>query len=303
MIIKRGSKGEIVQAIQQRLDIVADGDFGPKTEAAVKLFQQEKGMHVDGLVGPKTLQALGINIEELITTDGSEAKAATEEGLCIQNAFLDKGEYIHGPTDKFFVFLHHTAGGNNPFATIRNWNNDTRGRIATQFVVGGPSKTGNLSHDGEVVQCFPDEAWAYHLGKNNCSLLHPHSIGIEICNYGWLREENGSFFTYVNSVLPEDQVIDLGFSFRGYRYYHKYSEAQIEAVSNLLQEIARRHPQVNLHAGLHDWLAQQSPAEAFDFKEEACNGSVRGLLTHANTRTDKTDCSPQPLLVAMLNSL
>ena len=35
-----------------------DGSFGPKTEAAVKEFQQEAGLAVDGIVGPLTWGAL-----------------------------------------------------------------------------------------------------------------------------------------------------------------------------------------------------------------------------------------------------
>lgn len=47
-----------VAKVQSLLGITADGDFGPKTLAAVKNFQASKGLVVDGIVGPKTWAAL-----------------------------------------------------------------------------------------------------------------------------------------------------------------------------------------------------------------------------------------------------
>lgn len=55
MILKLGSKGKEVEQLQKFLQITADGDFGPKTNAAVKKFQKDNGLVVDGIVGPKTM--------------------------------------------------------------------------------------------------------------------------------------------------------------------------------------------------------------------------------------------------------
>jgi predicted glutamine amidotransferase len=57
--VKRGSKGADVVYLQQKLGIGADGDFGPKTHAAVTAFQSSKGLVADGIVGPKTWAAIG----------------------------------------------------------------------------------------------------------------------------------------------------------------------------------------------------------------------------------------------------
>ncbi|MEU0031177.1 peptidoglycan-binding protein [Streptomyces sp. NPDC006335] len=63
---KQGSpKSEGIKNIQQRLNdlgrvpaLVADGIFGPKTEAAAKWFQAGHGLSVDGIVGNNTWKKL-----------------------------------------------------------------------------------------------------------------------------------------------------------------------------------------------------------------------------------------------------
>ena len=40
-ILKLGSKGVSVKELQKLLGLTADGDFGPKTENAVKNFQKK----------------------------------------------------------------------------------------------------------------------------------------------------------------------------------------------------------------------------------------------------------------------
>lgn len=53
--VRRGAVGELVQGLQRRLGLaVADGVFGPRTEAAVRAFQRAKGLVPDGIVGPRT---------------------------------------------------------------------------------------------------------------------------------------------------------------------------------------------------------------------------------------------------------
>lgn len=64
---KRGSSGDTVKEIQQRLSDWGyysgsiDGIYGSKTEEAVKKFQQTNGLTVDGICGSATLAAIGIS--------------------------------------------------------------------------------------------------------------------------------------------------------------------------------------------------------------------------------------------------
>lgn len=67
-VLRRGSSGSAVKALQKRLNknypaysrLVEDGLFGPATEAVVREFQRRAGLTVDGIVGPQTRAALGL---------------------------------------------------------------------------------------------------------------------------------------------------------------------------------------------------------------------------------------------------
>lgn len=61
-MLRNGSKGPEVKKIQEKLGVEPTGNFGPKTEAAVKAWQKANGLKDDGIVGPNTLMKMGINV-------------------------------------------------------------------------------------------------------------------------------------------------------------------------------------------------------------------------------------------------
>lgn len=67
MMLKRGSKGDEVRQLQKRMaqlgfDVEPDGDFGAKTDAAVKELQTMFGYTVDGIVGDGTSKLIEAQI-------------------------------------------------------------------------------------------------------------------------------------------------------------------------------------------------------------------------------------------------
>jgi peptidoglycan hydrolase-like protein with peptidoglycan-binding domain len=56
--LRRRAKGKLVEQIQAKVGVGVDGEFGPKTEAAVRAFQRVHGLVPDGIVGPRTWRAL-----------------------------------------------------------------------------------------------------------------------------------------------------------------------------------------------------------------------------------------------------
>ena len=54
MLLKKGDNNEQVKQLQVKLHLDPVGNFGPKTEEAVKLWQTAHGLTADGIVGDKT---------------------------------------------------------------------------------------------------------------------------------------------------------------------------------------------------------------------------------------------------------
>jgi peptidoglycan hydrolase-like protein with peptidoglycan-binding domain len=66
-VLAQPMQGGPIEALQHLLrhhgsTITADGKFGPKTDAAVKAFQQSHGLVADGKVGPKTWPKLIVTV-------------------------------------------------------------------------------------------------------------------------------------------------------------------------------------------------------------------------------------------------
>ena len=293
MILKLGSKDKLVEQVQKKVGVGVDGHFGPKTEAAVKAWQKANGLKDDGIVGPATWDAMG-----LATTDASENVYTTENGLIVNRHYMPSDEYCPGPIKAEWLFLHHTAGWHNPYKTINSWAGDTRGRIATEFVLGGQSIKGDDDkYDGVMVQAFPEGNWGYHLGKNGSQTMHKNSVAIEVCNFGYVV--NGK--AYQGTTVAESQIVTLSKPFRGHSTWHRYSDAQIEALKKWILWIGERDG-IDIRAGLPA-LIKEKGADAFEWNEDAYYGRVKGTWTHTNTRKDKVDMFPQQELMDMLVSL
>jgi len=60
--LRKDDEGQEVKRLQSKLPTVADGKFGPKTEAEVRAYQQHNDLGIDGIAGPQTLGNLGIEV-------------------------------------------------------------------------------------------------------------------------------------------------------------------------------------------------------------------------------------------------
>jgi N-acetyl-anhydromuramyl-L-alanine amidase AmpD len=196
---------------------------------------------------------------------------------------LKENQYFKEKQFKNQIVIHHTAGSGEANNVLHGWN-FTPIKVGTAFII---------DKDGEVVKTFEPEYWAYHLGLKTASneKLNKNSIGIEICNWGQLiKKSDGKFYHYLNKEVPENEVVQIA-KFRGFEYYHKYNDAQIESLRKLLLELSATFG-----------INKQYNGDMWDISPLALAGK-NGIYTHVSYRSDKNDCSPQFNLIQMLKSL
>jgi N-acetyl-anhydromuramyl-L-alanine amidase AmpD len=281
--------------------------------------------------------------------DSFKANTAESEQYNIDSEVLDnlsiardnRYKFIYFPEDQYVktetkqklqIVLHHTvSGGNEDVGGDVKWWRDKGERVATSFII---SRTGN------IFQLFNTDYWAYHLGlkgeyiqslgttKSN-KFLNQRSIGIEIDSWGGLirgtRPDgvSGWFPTVMDrdgdkqTAEPRDnenpienvQLYPKGF--RGFKAFEKYTNAQINAVRDLILSLKQKFTNIDLTYKPDMWDIQYDddglsiPSEingAWGISKNAMNG-VSGIWTHVSYRNDKSDCHPQPELIQMLRDL
>jgi N-acetyl-anhydromuramyl-L-alanine amidase AmpD len=218
----------------------------------------------------------------------------------IKQVPLSESQYIKEVTEKKQIVLHHTAGNSSGPGTIKMWNSDDRGRIATCVTISGKGQSKD-TYDGEICQAFSSKHWAWHLGikadvfrsKGLPQIaIDKHAIGIEICSWGPLDKVGDKFYNYVDREIPADQVTELETPYKGHKYYHRYTDAQIESVKNLLMYWRDTY-------GI-DLTYRED--DMWTVSTRALKGE-HGVYTHNSYRKDKTDIHPCPRMIAMLKSL
>ena len=164
-LLKKGSKGDSVKLLQELLNkhgfnLTVDGDFGNKTEEAVKQFQKRLNLTVDGIVGSKTFEAL---------------QAKYEANINIIKDFLKVHITPKTITSIKYLVIHFTAGSSSKPGRAKSAKNTFETRQASaDFCVD----------DRDIVQFNPDpyKYYCWSVGNSKTDITNSNSISIEICS-------------------------------------------------------------------------------------------------------------------------
>lgn len=213
----------------------------------------------------------------------------------IQQENLPNSEYYREEFTKGQIVLHHTVSGPGIEGDVSSWLNDGV-KVAT-FVI--------IDRQGVCHQMFSSKYWAHHLGCKAEYLrslgitdwgtrnmdLNRHSIGIELDNWGALREEPDGLHTVAYGNRVDVPVVRYETPYRGSSLYEAYTIPQLTTLGSLLLYLCNKYD--------IPFIARPS---MFQVSLNAIRGE-RGIWTHASYREDKSDCHPDPKLIEMLGML
>ncbi len=237
---------------------------------------------------------------EEVATQQPEEPVVPPEQVTITSQFPLEDIFYPVETPKTQIYIHHTAGNQNVKRTIEIWNTRTD-RVSTHYVT---------NNNGEVEQLYQDEFWANHLGVKGSTFkafklpyrnLNKYSLGIELSAFGGVTLKDGKYKTIYNSTLPESEVaqpVDAygkPTTYKGYKYYQKYSNAQIANVKNVITGWMSKY---NIPFN-YNWDELFNPNS---LSAKALSGE-KGVYTHNSVRTGKQDVFPQKELIDMFKSI
>ena len=164
-LLKKCSKGDSVKLLQELLNkhgfnLTVDGDFGNKTEEAVKQFQKRLNLTVDGIVGSKTFEAL---------------QAKYEANINIIKDFLKVHITPKTRTSIKYLVIHFTAGSSSK---------PGRAKSAKHTFETSQASADFCVDDRDIVQFNPDpyKYYCWAVGKSKTDITNSNSISIEICS-------------------------------------------------------------------------------------------------------------------------
>ena len=141
-------------------NLTVDGDFGNKTEEAVKQFQRRLNLTVDGIVGSKTFEAL---------------QTKYEANINIIKDFLKVHITPKTRTSIKYLVIHFTAGSSSK---------PGRAKSAKHTFETSQASADFCVDDRDIVQFNPDpyKYYCWAVGNSKTDITNSNSISIEICS-------------------------------------------------------------------------------------------------------------------------
>lgn len=308
--LKLGDTGHQVIKLQKSLikkgyALKETGIFDSTTFRAVAELQRASGLEVDGYVGKQIWQLLdGITPLNYYNPTDIPAPNFT---LYPYNAL--NNEYYKEVYRKDKIIIKSSCTSSHPLSWVgrveSNRIMEKSNAQGSAFAIGGKlesywlyeSKIRNAEEvNGSIYKFFDEENWSNVVKINpNGIMVNSTSIGITLCNMGGLIvSSTGMMLNSFGLPVNDKDVFDLGRNYKGYRYFHNYTNEQIESLYNLIRWIMSKY-NIKISRSVYGqplW---------WDISRDALNS--RSGIWNGNNFSEICDIYPHPLLIEMLNKL
>lgn len=287
--LKIGDKSANVIKLQKLLikkgyQLKETGVFDPDTFRAVSDLQKSVGLDVDGIASKQVQNALeGFSV--LTYNEPINKPNVQQDFLPYTENQYYKENY---KKDKIIIQISNTNNMAYNYLGkldhLRISNNDKA--IGTSYIIGNDIN----------LQIFEDESQAniIHTNQQNNFNLNTSSIGITLCNQGGLTISRRGIVNFNGDIVPDNEVFDLGRVQRGYRYFHLFTDKQLNMLSETIKYLSSKYS-LKLSKGIYGQPTQ------FDINRDALNG--KSGLWSLNNFNELSLLSPQPNLISVLNSI
>jgi hypothetical protein len=251
-------------------------------------------------------------------------------GIDLTTTQLDKSAFPNGviyvpeETKKTMIFLHHTAGRGGATPTIGWWRVAyKRDKTGAKIPIDYPLCTHYIiDREGNVEYVFDEKYWAYHASSS--TKVQKSSISVELSAYGWLVDDgNGNLKNSLGDIVPLNEAalaVDKDGKptpYRGYKYFDKYTDKQIEALKGLFTNWKNKkdfkgnptNHSIDFKFNFDEMFPGEDPnlitkenPRGRILSQNAVNG-IPGVYAHNSTAEYKVDVFPQAELVSMLKSV
>lgn len=185
------------------------------------------------------------------------------------------GLYYKQQVSKDLIVLHHTVAynGKSVVEYLARESMRTLG-LPNPYTVGVAYV---VNFDGTIYQAFDDSYWSFHSGLSGASGIDPRSVAIEVDNLGGLTEYNGQLYDAYKQVFGKYEKDSLAYDnktvWRGYRFYEKYYNKQVDALIELCESIIVKHN-----------IPRLIPADFFPESNYPLNKimKMKGIATHTH---------------------
>jgi len=265
-VITHKMQGDDVRWLQKKLKDIGfyldkpDGFYGQSTLMSVFNFQNHVVIKADGVFGSQTWSQL-INyksevLSKSITKDIQLNISYSDEfGFKIYDSIVSDEFFYKEEFKKNTIFIKSVYNNYNPDIRPEFWKpifkRDENGntviaengnpvilKSACHYIIGSEMEDSSI-WNGKVIRFFDDKYWSNYIDSSNIN-LDIMSITIELCNDGPLIKRDDKFYTMFGKLVKGQNVIELETPFKGYKYWSKYSNEQIQSLNSLLKYLINK---------------------------------------------------------------